>query len=105
MASTTCEIVSLCWLLEDIGVTMPDHMPMYCDNKSAIQIAKNEVFHERTKHIEVDCHVVCYHFKTTGTISLPYISSSNQKADLFTMSHIVAYFQYLVDKLWMFMAS
>ena len=39
MASTTCEIVWLRWLLADMGVFLHQPTPLYCDNKSAIQIA------------------------------------------------------------------
>ena len=33
-------------------------MPMYCDNQAVILITNNLVFHGKTKHIEVDYHVV-----------------------------------------------
>ncbi|KAK2370481.1 hypothetical protein QL285_083530 [Trifolium repens] len=56
LASTTTEIVWLRWLLSDMGCPLTEPTPMYYDNKSAIQIAHNSVFHERTNHIEIDCH-------------------------------------------------
>jgi hypothetical protein len=55
MTSTTKEIVWLRCLLADMGVFLSHPTPMYCDNQSSIQIAHNSVFHEQTKHIEIDC--------------------------------------------------
>jgi hypothetical protein len=75
MTSTTKEIVWLRWLLADMGVSFSHPTPMYCDNQSSIQIAHNSVFHERTKHIEIDYHLTRHHLKH-GTITLPFVPSS-----------------------------
>ena len=58
LASTTCELQWLTYLLQDFRITFIEPATLYCDNQSAIQIATNPVFHERTKHIEIDCHIV-----------------------------------------------
>lgn len=56
MAQATREIKWLRRLLSDLGVKQSKSSELYCDSKSAIYIAANPVFHERTKHIESDCH-------------------------------------------------
>lgn len=104
MAHTTAEVVWLRWLLHDMGVHLSSPTPMFCDNKSAIQIAHNSVFHERTKNIEIDCHFVRHNFYC-GTISLPYISSSLQLVDFFTKSHTIVRLKFLLNKLSMFSAT
>ena len=104
MTSTTKEIVWLRWLLADMGVFLSHLTPMYCDNKSVIQIAHNSVFYEQTKHIEIDCHLTRHLFKH-GTFTLPFVSSSLQLADFFTKSHSVFRFHFLVGKLSMLIAA
>ena len=61
LKATTTKLISLRWLLQDLGVDCSTATKLHCDNRSAIQIAHNDVFHERTKHIEVDCHFIHHH--------------------------------------------
>ena len=105
MASTTKEIVWLCWLLAYMGEFLSHPTSMYCENKRAIKyIARNLVFHEQTKHIEIDCHLTCHHFKH-DTITLPFVSSSLQLVHFFTKLHSVFRFCFLVDKLSMLITT
>ncbi|GKD14698.1 uncharacterized mitochondrial protein-like protein [Tanacetum coccineum] len=83
MAVTTSKIIWLRWLLADMGVYITSPTPLYCDNRRAIQIARNTVFHERTKHIEIDCHFTRHHLQA-GTISFPFVPFALQIADIFT---------------------
>ncbi|XP_026432297.1 uncharacterized protein LOC113329659 [Papaver somniferum] len=98
LAHTTSEIVWLQWILGDMGVPVSEPTPLFCDNKAAIHIAHHDVFHERTKHIEIDYHFTRHHFQQ-GTIALPFVKSEFQIADLFTKSHPSSRLQFLVSKL------
>ena len=43
-------------ILEEMGFSSDKPIKIYCDNQVAMYIASNPVIHERTRHIEVDCH-------------------------------------------------
>ena len=101
MADTTVEIVWLRRLLADMGILLQDPTPLYCDNKSAIHIGANPIFHERTKHIEIDYHLARHHLQA-GTISFPFIGTVDQLADGFTKALTAPRFQYLLSKLSLF---
>jgi hypothetical protein len=58
MASIASELIWLKALLADFGVFHPQPISLCCDNQVAMHIASYPVFHERTKHIKVDCHYV-----------------------------------------------
>ena len=76
LAGTTSELLWLRWLLTDLGVSTSSATPLYCDNQSAIHIAHNDVFHERTKHIKIDCHFIRYHL-VHGALKLFSVSSKD----------------------------
>ncbi|TYK00711.1 putative mitochondrial protein [Cucumis melo var. makuwa] len=83
LADATAELLWLRWLLADMGVPQQGPTLLHCDNRSAIQIAHNDVFHERTKHIENDCHFIRHHL-LSHTLLLQPVSTTEQPADIFT---------------------
>ncbi|XP_024029725.1 uncharacterized protein LOC112094033 [Morus notabilis] len=83
MAAATSELVWLKQLLQDFGVSLHAPMLLFCDNQAAVHIASNPTFHERTKHIEIDCHFVRDKV-TDGFIKLMHVRSNLQLADIFT---------------------
>jgi ATP sulfurylase len=83
MASTISELIWIKHLLRDMNIEHVKPMQMYCDNQAARHIATNPVFHERTKHIEVDCHFVREKV-LSGEITTPFVRSKEQLAYIFT---------------------
>jgi len=98
MASTASELVWLKQLLRDMKVSWEGPMQMYCDNQAARHIASNPVFHERTKHIEVDCHFIREKVQA-GEIETPFVRSQEQLADIFTKALGKGCFQNILCKL------
>lgn len=85
-------------LLVAFGVDHPSLMRLHCDSKSAIYIAANPVFHEPTKHIESDCHVV-RDAVLAKLITTEHISTKEQPADILTKALPSTTFSYLLSKL------
>ena len=68
--------------LSDYGIIL-DHIPIRCDNTSAINLSKNRVQHSRTKHIEIRHHFLRDHVLTRDYV-LEFVDTKNQLADIFT---------------------
>ena len=98
MATTNCELIWLLYLLEGLQVSHHKLALMYCDNQAALHIVANPMIHERTKHIEVGCHIVRNKVQD-GTIKTFYVSTRNQLADIFTKALGVDSFLKLLRKL------
>lgn len=71
---------------------------MYCDNKSAIAIAKNLVNHERSKHISIKYHFI-REVQEKGEIQLHYCQTGEQLADIFTKALPREKFCYLRERI------
>ena len=83
LAVGAAELAWLRQVLCDLCLFLASAPVIWCDNTNALTLAFNPVFHGRTKHIEVDYHFV--HEKVVrGDISIQFISTDDQIANIFT---------------------
>ncbi|KAL8148892.1 hypothetical protein AgCh_006046 [Apium graveolens] len=86
LADTSCEVL---WLrnllsdLDDLGVHVNAVVPLFCDNKSAVDLTANPVYHARTKHIEIDCHFIREKIKD-DLVYVSQISTKDNTSDILT---------------------
>ena len=98
MAQSMCEIMWLHQLLIEVGSKTPILAKLWCDNQSTLHIDSNLVFHERTKHIKIDCHFV--HKKIQlDLISTRNVKTGEQLGDIFTKALSGDRVSYLCNKL------
>ena len=98
MAVSTYEIVWILYLLKDLHVKHDREALLFCDNQSALHIRSNPVFHERTKHIEIDCHIVRDKV-LARVIKLNHVRTHCQLADLLTKALGYKQFSELMSKM------
>ena len=85
MTLTTCKLVWIKQLLRELGFGKGEQMTLVCDNQATLHITSNLVLHERTKHIEVDCHFIREKI-ASGCMTTSFVNSSGRLADIFTKS-------------------
>ena len=81
--TATCHAVWLRRFLKDMGHIEEDPTPTFCDNRSAIQLSKHNVFHRKSKHIDTRYHFIC-ELVNDVQISLLFCGSKEQFVDMFT---------------------
>ena len=81
--SCVCHAVWLRNLLKELGMSQEEPTKIFADNRSGIALAKNPVFHDRSKHIDT-----CYHYIreciARKDVHVEYVKSQDQIIDIFT---------------------
>ncbi|CAJ2644587.1 unnamed protein product [Trifolium pratense] len=95
MAQGICEGLWIHKVLEELKMKIELPLKLYSDSKAAISIAHNPVQHDRTKHIEIDRHFIKEKLDA-GIICLPFVTSSQQTADILTKSLARPTFEHLI---------
>ncbi|PKU62682.1 Retrovirus-related Pol polyprotein from transposon TNT 1-94 [Dendrobium catenatum] len=98
LSAAASEVIWLRRLASELNLLQSSSTVIYCDNTSAMAIAKNPVFHARTKHVEIDYHFIRQQI-SSGQIALEHISSTDQIADIFTKPFAISRFNELRHKL------
>jgi hypothetical protein len=98
LSSAACELQWLIYLLSDLQIRLDKTPTLYCDNQSAVHIATNPVFHERTKHLDIDCHLVREKV-IKGVLKLLPVSTHDQMADFLTKALAPPKFHDFMSKL------
>ncbi|GAV80955.1 hypothetical protein CFOL_v3_24414, partial [Cephalotus follicularis] len=104
MAHASCELIASTqiahYMLNSIPVPSRWCRAISCyDNQAATHVASNPVFHESTKHIKVDCHFVREKVQQKFIVSISFVRTVEQLADVFTNSLGSGRISYLCNKL------
>jgi hypothetical protein len=81
-ASYCSQLLWMMATLWDFGLDF-HHVPLLCDSKGAIRVAKNHVLHSWTKHIDVHFYFLRDHYEKRN-IYLHHIDTHRQLANILT---------------------
>ena len=98
LAHGLTEIMWIKGILKDLKIEQQGPTRIFCDNQSTIKVAHNPVQYEKMKHVSIDRHYVKETLEENN-ISIPYISSSEQQADVLTKGLPKEQFMKLASKL------
>ncbi|GJS35501.1 ribonuclease H-like domain-containing protein [Tanacetum coccineum] len=100
VASVTSEVIWILFFLKDLQIESLLPVSLHCDINSAIKIAVNPLFHERTKHFEIDLYFVREKV-LKEIVKTVKVDSANQIADIITKGFDIVQHLKLVKKLGM----
>ncbi|GJS88300.1 putative RNA-directed DNA polymerase [Tanacetum coccineum] len=98
MSNAVSEILWMRWLLGELDMAPVGPTALFCDNQAARHIANNPVFHERTKHVEMDCYFVRERVDSMEICPMP-IATKDQIADVLTKALGANSLRFLLYKL------
>jgi hypothetical protein len=82
--AATIAVTQAIWmarLLGELLVRLPEVVELKVDSKSALALARNPVYHERSKHIDLRFHFIQ---NCLATVSATYINTADQLVDILT---------------------
>ena len=71
-------------------------MEVFCDNQSSIHLTKNQMFHERTKHIDIKLHFI-QDVVSRGIVSVEKVHTDDNPADMLTKPMTDVKFKHCLD--------
>lgn len=98
LSQAAIELVWIQNLFQELGIAINSVPTLWCDNMSAGTLSSNLVFHARTKHIEIDVHYV-RELVAKKRLSVQYVPSEYQVADVLTKALAAHRFHFLKEKL------
>lgn len=99
-ASSACQAVWLRRLCDELNQKQGSPTKIFCDNKSAISLTKNPVFHGRSKHIDIKFHYI-HELVSSKEIEVELCKSEEQIADILTKPLKADIFHRLKEKMGM----
>ena len=98
IANIASEILWVCFLLTELGVTLPHTPVVYCDNVGVTYLCVNLVFHSRMKHLALDYHFIRDNVNS-GALRVSHVSTHDQLADTLIKPFSRSWFQELSSKI------
>ncbi|XP_078442391.1 secreted RxLR effector protein 161-like [Wolffia australiana] len=82
MTAAACQGIRLAMLIAELKGESPKPVRLMVDNKSAIALGKNPVYHSHSKHIDTRFHFIREYIEE-GKVNVHRVSSEDQLADIF----------------------